>query len=363
MNVSFPLDPLRPVYTLAGDESWVRDQFLRQLRAQVPEATLAYGWMEADLGETTLESVLDGARNDSLMTPLQVFWLRNARELFSRGGAAAAEGEGAAPAGKKKHGNFPANLQAFAGGAGEPPGSVLVFVADHIHIPADRARMGLEDKARLQRMEATLGMVGPVIVCAQASEAQAVALAQQMAQDAGCTLTPALARRLVELCNGSLARLQQEIEKLALYTQQGVVSDAALAALVSGGTAASAFDLAQQIARGDRAAALSSLASWWREEGAAGAVGLIFQLSRAFSMALIVQQERVRDRSGLYRVLPEGLRPPGFAADTVLAIAQHMHPQGLREAIPELHRADVALRSSPPSVALLLERTVTMMCQ
>lgn len=362
MSGTFPLEPLRPVYTLVGDESYVRDQFRAALWQQIPEVTREFGWVEDDLGETPLEAILDGARNPSLMAPVQVFWLRNARELFSRGGGSAEDGEAAPAAGKKKHGDFPANVQAFAAQAAEPVSAVLVFIADHVHLPAERARMALEDKSRMQRLEATLGQAGPLIPCAQPSASQAAALAQQMAAALDCTLTRELAMRLAQLCDDSLEMLQREVEKLALYTGQGPIADEAVRTLAAGDATASAYELAQRIAEGKRAGALVSLNRWLREEGAAGAIGLVFQLSRAFSMALILRQERVRDRSGLYRVLPEGLRPPGFAADTVLSIAQRMSEARLRRALPELHHADVALRSSPPSVALVLEQAVTALC-
>ncbi|MGH9413153.1 MAG: DNA polymerase III subunit delta [Terriglobales bacterium] len=358
MSAAFPLEPLQAVYTLAGDESYVRNQFRRALWDCLPESAQAFGWMEEDLAETPLEAILDSARNPSLMAPVQVFWLRNARELFARG---TASGDDNAPAGKKKHGDFPANLAAFAAQAGAPASAVVVFVADHLHLPAERARMALEDKSRLQRIETTLGQAGPLIACAQPSPVQAAALAQQMAAGQGCTLTREQARRLAELCDSSLELVQREVEKLAIYTGNGAVTDAALTALAAGSATASAYELAERIAEGKRAAALLSLHRWLRDEGSSGAIGLIFQLSRAFSMALIVRQERVRDRSSLYRVLPEGLRPPGFAADTVLGIAQRMSEARLRRAIPELHRTDVALRSSPPSIALVLEQTVTAM--
>lgn len=358
MSARFELDPLRPVYTLVGDESYVRDRFRRELRARVPSSTLELGWIEADLGESPLEAILDGARCPSLMTPLQVYWLCSARDLFSRGGGAA---EDAAPAGKKRHGNFPANLLAFAARA-EAPSAVLVFVADHIHIPAERARISLDDRSRLQRLEATLGAAGPLLWCARPNETQAAALAQQMALELGCQLDPALARLLSGRCAANLASMQREIEKLALYTGAGPIAGEAFAALACGGAAASAYDLAQRIARQDRAGALLALAHWWREEGEAGAIGLVFQLSRAFAMALICREESVRDRGALYRLLPEGLRPPGFAADDVLALAQHMNAPALRRTLPRLHRADVELRSSPPSVPLVLERAVMDLC-
>ncbi|MGH9467297.1 MAG: DNA polymerase III subunit delta [Terriglobales bacterium] len=352
MSAAFSFSPLAPVYTLAGDESYHRDAFLAQLRAAVPEATREFGWMEQDLADDPLEAVLDGARSPSLMAPLQVYVLRNAGELFARGGGGGEdtkEGTAAGPVGKKRHGNFPANLQAFAAAAG-PPSAVLVFLADHIHIPAQRARISLEDKSRLQRIETTLGAAGPVITCAQATEAEAAVVAQQTATALGVGLYPALARRLAELCDANLALMQREIEKLALYTGSGPIGEDAVAALVGGAASSSAYEIAQQIVRGERAAALASLEQWWRDEGATGAIGLVFQLSRIFSMALLVREERVRDRNGLYRALPEGLRPPGFAADTILAIAQRMSEAALRASLPRLHRSDVTLRSSPPSL-------------
>lgn len=361
MSPAFPLQPLQPVYTLAGDESYFRDRFRAALREQLPPETLEFGWRDEDLAATPLDAILDWALNPSLMAPLQVFWVRSARELYGRGAAAAESGgEEPATAGKKKHGAFPDNLRRFTEHAGSPPTAVVVFVADHIHIPADRNRMGLEDKSRLQRIETTLGAVGPVIACAQAGEAQAAALAQQMAMDLGASLTAPQARRLAEVLEGQLALLQREIEKLALYASGGAITDQDIAALVTGAASASAFELAECMARGDRAGALGRLRSWLASEGESEAIGLVFQLSRAFSMALLAREARVADRSGLYRALPEGLRPPGFAADSILSVARRMPEARLRKLLPALHEADVALRSSPPSVGWVLERVLAV---
>lgn len=348
------------MYTLAGDESYFRDRFRAALREQLPPATLEFGWRDEDLTATPLDAILDWALNPSLMAPVQVFWVRNARELYGRG-AAAAESSGEEPASAgKKHGAFPDNLRRFTEHAGTPPAAVVVFVADHIHIPADRARMALDDKSRLQRLETTLGAVGPVIACAQATEAQAAALAQQMALELGTSLSAPQARRLAEVLDGQLALLQREVEKLALYGTGEPISDQSIAALVTGAASASAFELAECMARGDRAGALRRLRSWLQSEGESEAIGLVFQLSRAFSMALLVREARVSDRSGLYRTLPEGLRPPGFAADSILAIARRMSDTHLRKLLPALHQADVALRSSPPSVGLVLEQVLAV---
>lgn len=288
------------------------------------------------------------------MAPRQIFYLRNARELFSRGG-----GEEGAPQGKKKHGDFPANLERFAAAQGQPPEALLLFVADHVHIPADRARISLEDKGKLQRLEATLGAVGELVLCAAVGPGQAARLAQQMARERGCTLGEDAAAALAETLEGRLGLIEREVEKLCLYAGgQGAIPPEAVAALVPAAGAASGYELAERIAAGGRAAALAALARLWAEEGEGGAIGLVFQLSRIFQMALVVRQEKAGDKRALYAVLPEGLRPPGFAAETILAIGRRMRESTLRRGLALLHAADVELRSSPLSARLVMERVV-----
>ena len=350
------LADLRPVYTLVGDELYFRDQFRRSLEARLNPATLEFSLFDEDLASTPLDEVLDRARTPSLMAPLQIFFLRNAKDLFGRGGAAAEPAKKSA--GKKKHGDFPANLERFVRDTpGSPPPAVLVFFADHVHLPADRQRLSLEDKGRLQRIEATLGAAGELVMCAQPSEAQAVALAQRMAKEQGAELPPAGSRLLVEMLDANLALIQREVEKLCLHAPAGEpIRAESIHDLVAASHVGSAYELASRLARRERAASLACLRRIWAEEGDAGAIGLVFQLSRAFSMALILRQQQVRDRSALYQALPEGLRPPGFAADTILAISRHMPEARLRRAVVMLQAADVELRSSPPSAELIFER-------
>lgn len=308
------------------------------MRQALDPDSLELGWIEEDLERTPLEAVLDRACTPSLLAPMQIFWVRNARELFGRGAKDAA-------------GPLARYLQAQA------PASVALL-ADHIHLPADRQRIGLEDKAKLQRIEEVLGPVSEMVWCAAVPEAQAALMAQEMARQHGRELGTAEARRLAESQGGSLALIEREIEKLAAFAGEEAISDGAIAALVPAARASSAYELATLLARGQRAASLECLARLWADEGDSGAIGLVFQLSRAFAMATVLRQHGVRDRSSLYRVLPDGLKPPGFAADAVLGIASRMPEARLRQGIALMARADVELRSSPPSARLVFERAI-----
>jgi len=343
LSALLPKGGLLPLYVLVGDEIYFHDRFRQELRAALPPEALELGWYDEDLAATPLEGILDQARTPSLMCPQQVFWVSGAGELFARGA--------------KKHGDFPANIRGFVQ---QGPPAVVVLIAGHIHLPAERARMALEDKGKLQRLQETLGDLGGWIECARPAEAQAAAMARQRALELGHELPAATAQSLAALVEGNLALLQREVEKLGAHAGPGApIEAAAIPALVASARAGSAYDLAQKVARGHRAAALACLRAIWADEGDGGAIGLLFQLSRIFSMALILQQEGVRDRSGLYRALPEGMRPPAFAAEAVLAVSRAMRTALLRQAILGLHAADVELRSSTPSPILVFERLVT----
>lgn len=351
---------LRPVYALAGDESWFRDRFREELRARLDPAALDCSYFDEDLATTPLEDILDRARTPSLMAPLQIFWLRNAKELFARGAGRGGEEGGARAAGKKKHGAFPENLEAFAReNDGSEPAAVLAFVFDHIHLPSDRQRIGLEDRGRWQRIQEVFGGCGEVVECAQPSPNQALALAGEIAAGLGVSAEPAALRALVELHNAGLAAIARELEKLALHAlPERTITAAAVERLVAGSRLGTGFELASALGSRSRPRCLEALGRIWAEEGDSGAIGLVFQLSRAFEMALILRQQRVQDRSELYRVLPEGLRPPGFAADTVLRLGRALPEARLIEGVRRLHAADVALRSNPPSARLVFEELI-----
>lgn len=324
---------------MVGAEAYLRDQFRQRLLAALDPESIPLSWIEEDLEHSPLEEILDRACTPSLLAPMQIFWVRNARELFGRGAR-----DIAGPIGRYLQAQAPATV---------------VLIADHIHLPADRQRIGLEDKTKLLRIEEVLGPLSELVFCAAVPEAQAALMAQEMARRRGHELGVAEARRLAESQSGSLALIEREIEKLAEFVGAGsVITDATIEALVPAARTSSAYELATLLARGNCAASMECLSRLWADEGDSGAIGLVFQLSRAFSMALILRQHGVRDRSSLYRVLPDGLKPPGFAADTVLGLAARMPDARLRQGVALMARADIELRSSPLSARLVFERAI-----
>ena len=133
---------LKPAYVLVGDEAFFR----KRCRDAILEYLVApdsrdFGLFEFDLAETSLNEVLDRARTPSLMAPFQVFFVRGVKTLFGRG------------SNDEKIGAIEACCK------NPNPDALLVFVADHISIPADARRMEMTDKDRYQKIREDLAVL------------------------------------------------------------------------------------------------------------------------------------------------------------------------------------------------------------
>ncbi len=77
---------LRAGYVLAGDEIFLLDRCRAAvLKAFVPADLRDFCLSEFDLGSTSIFEVLDRAQTPSLMAPFQVIFVRNVRQLYTRG--------------------------------------------------------------------------------------------------------------------------------------------------------------------------------------------------------------------------------------------------------------------------------------
>src|SRR6266849_2505926 len=148
---------LRPAYVIIGDEVFFRDRCRAAIiQHLVPPEMREFSLNDVDLLETSLAEILDRARTPSLMAPFQVFFIRNVKLLFGRG-------------------SNDEKLAAIEAYAKDPnPDAVLIFVADHISIPADARRMDMTDKDRYERIRETLGQYCAIVELARVEESEAV---------------------------------------------------------------------------------------------------------------------------------------------------------------------------------------------
>ncbi len=82
-------------------------------------------------------------------------------------------------------------------------------------------------------------------------------------------------------------------------------------------------------------------------------------LAKNCRQMLVISERKVRDQRQLWQALWQGFRVPPFAADDLIRQARrYSSRRDLTRALRLIARADLALRSNPPSKRLVLEQLV-----
>ena len=339
---------LRPAYVLVGDEVFFRDRCRAALLEHLVSPDLRdFSLHDLDLAETSIAEVLDRARTPSLMAPFQVFFIRSVKAFYSRG----------------SHQEEFAAIEEYC--RNPNPDAVLIFVADHISIPADARRMEMQDKDRYERLRETLGEYCAVIELARVDEGDGIRWVIEHAAKDGVKVDPDAARELVDSLGADMMLVSNELEKLILFVgQKKRITIGDVETMVLAAKQRSLYELTDAISAKDRVRALSVLdALLSSEEGEEAAIGHIYMLARTFRQMLVILEKNVRDSRAIWQALWQGFRLPPFAAEDVIKQARrYKSRRDLTRALRLLARADLALRSNPPSKRLVLEKLVMDLC-
>jgi len=174
------------------------------------------------------------------------------------------------------------------------------------------------------------------------------------------------ARELVDALGADMMLVSNELEKLILYVgEKKRITIGDVETLVLAAKQRSLYELTDAISAKDRVRALSVLdALMATEEGEEASIGHIYMLSRTFRQMLVILEKNVRDSRAIWQALWQGFRLPPFAADDVIRQARrYKSRRELTRALRLLARADLALRSSPVSKRLVLEKLVLDLCE
>ena len=336
---------LRPGYVLAGDEIFLVDRCREAvLKAFVLPDLKDFCLSDLDLSSTPIFDVLDRAQTPSLMAPFQVIFVRNVRQLYTRGA---------------KKDEFAALERYFKS---PNPQALLIFVADFLRIPTDTRRMEMDDKNRFERLTETLGEHCGMIELARVGEEDAMRWAVATAQAAETKLEPDAARELVDALGADMMLIASELEKLLLYTSgRGRITLGDVETMVLAAKQRSLYELTDAISSRNTARALALLHGLLNssDAGEDAAIGHLYMLARTFRQMLVIVEKNVRDSRAMWQALWQGFRMPPFAADDLIRQARrYKSRRELTRAIRLIARADLELRSSPPDKRLVLERLV-----
>ena len=340
-------DARRAGYVLMGDEAFLYEVCRRgMLKALVPDDLRDFCLHDLDLGETSIFEALDLAQTPSLMAPFQVLFLRNVQKLYGRG---------------QKKDEFAAIDEYFR----RPnPSAMVVFVADHIHLPQDVRKMDMQDKERAERIRETLGDGCGVVELQQVSEDDAVRWVMREASAKGVAFQEDAARELVDALGAEMLTVQSELEKLLLYAGargEGAVDVGDVETMVSAAKQRSLYELTDAISLKDAPRALALLQGLLNasDGGEDSAIGHVFTLAKTFRQMLVLNEKQVKDQRAIWQVLWPGFRVAPFAADALIAQARRYRDRGeLTRGLRLIAKADLELRSSPADKKLVLERLV-----
>ena len=336
---------LRPGYVLAGDEVFLLDRCRAAvLKAFVPPDLRDFCLSDLDLASTSIFEVLDRAQTPSLMSPFQVIFVRNVRQLYTRG---------------TKKDEFAALDRYFKS---PNPQALIVFVADYLRITNDTRRMEMDDKNRFERLQETLGAHCGMVELARVGDEDAMRWAVATAQAGGVKLEPDAARELVDALGADMMLVASELEKLLLYaTGRARITLGDVETMVLGAKQRSLYELTDAISAKDRVRALALLHGLLNssDAGEDAGIGHLYMLARTFRQMLVIQEKNVRDTRAIWQALWQGFRIPPFAAEDLIRQARrYKNRRELTRALRLVARADLELRSSPPDKRLVLERLV-----
>jgi len=336
---------LRPGYVLAGDEVFLLDRCRAAvLKGFVPPELRDFCLSDLDLTTTSIFEVLDRAQTPSLMSPFQVIFVRNVRQLYTRGA---------------KKDEFAALDRYFKS---PNPQALLLFIADFLRIPSDSRRMEMDDKNRYERLTETLGQHCGMVELARVNEDDAMRWIVSTAQAQEVRVDADAARELVDALGADMMMVSSELEKLLLYASgRGRITLGDVETMVLGAKQRSLYELTDAISAKDRARALALLHGLLNssDAGEDAAIGHLYMLARTFRQMLVILEKNVRDSRAIWQALWQGFRMPPFAADDLIRQARrYKSRRELTRALKLVARADLELRSSPPDKRLVLERLV-----
>jgi DNA polymerase-3 subunit delta len=336
---------LKPGYVVVGDESFLLERCRKAvLKAFVPDELRDFCLSDLDLSNVSIFEVLDRAQSPSLMAPFQAIFVRNVKQLYTRGA---------------KKDEFAALDRYFRS---PNPQALVIFVADFVHIPSDLRRMEMDDKNRFERLQETLGQHCGMVELAHVNEEDAMRWVTATAQEQGTRVDPDAARELVDALGADMMMIASELEKLLLFTLgRGRITLGDVETMVLSAKQRSLYELTDAISARNRAKALALLQGLLNssDAGEDSAIGHLFMLAKTFRQMLVILEKNVRDSRAIWQALWQGFRMPPFAADDLIRQARrYKSRRELTRALRLIARADLELRSSPPDKRLVLERLI-----
>ena len=327
-----------PGYLFLGAEPFYRSRCRDAVRRAVlganPDETAK---VEIDLGEQTLNDLLEESRTLSLFETNRLVIGRNA--------------EGALPRSASKAGRIA--QRRLAEYFDDPvPGTTVLLEAVR-YDSQDRS-----EKAKLKRVGGFFAAVPVRIDLDPLSVQEAHFIGKVLAGRMGLNIQPNVVAELVDMLGADAFRVENELEKLALFVgKDREVTSSDLELLVPEARQSGLFQFSEALAARDRTRALQVLDTMSR-------AGMYWPMqlnliAGLFRQALAAKELGLRDaRQIRSRLARHGLKVWPARSKQLAGIVSRFRDQELRDALIALFEADRGLRSSRPDDRVVVEMLV-----
>src|SRR5437763_5031585 len=221
--------------------------------------------------------------------------------------------------------------------------------------------MDVTDKERYERIRETLGRYCAIVELGRVEESDAVRWIQEYCGTREVKIDADAARELVDSLGGDMMMISNELEKLILYVgEKKRITLGDVETMVLSAKQDSLYELPDAISAKDRTRALSVMDAMLSSgDGEDAAIGHLYMLAKTFRQMLVILEKNVRDSRAIWQALWQGFRVPPFAAEDLIRQARrYKSRRELTQALRLIARADMALRSNPPSQRMVLENLV-----
>ncbi len=224
----------------------------------------------------------------------------------------------------------------------------------------------LPESTRLVFVEGRLGRANPLLKLVSEAEGGFVKEFQppkgerlrrwvsQRVEERGGVIRPEAVEELTDFLGGDLRLLDQEIEKLVIYTQGRPIEKEDVELLVSEAQVGNIFSLVDALGQRDPKEALSHLHRLI--EAGQPTPYILFMITRQFRLLLQVKELQVQGLG--WRAVQSRLRTPSFVAQKLSQQARNFSRTGLEDIHKRLLDLDMAIKTGQMEPQLALDLLV-----
>ncbi len=330
---------LRPVYVITGEERYLRDQVVAELRAAALGNGLAdFNEDKFTAGEVDVDKVISAARTVPMMAPRRVVLLRSV-ERWDAGGDARASDKG---------------------DKGLAP---LDRLAEYAQAPIDSTCMvltasKLDGRRKLSSIAKKQGFV---VQCDVLDRRELPGFIVDRCAERKTVIDRDTADLLAEIAGPELGHVVDAIERLALYVGDGnPITEEAISVCVARVRTADSWAVVGAVAQRDLKAALVALADAYdpRDRG----LPLLGALAWSIRQLARFDAARLGGASVDEAAKAAGVFQP-FRARELASRAKLLRPKEIERWLIVLAETDVALKSSRRPADAILEDMLTKLCR